>query len=130
MVFARTALENRVQGDALENAYDTLQELKNVGAEIDVFGNVTLYHYTNHRDGTKIWENKYMKPQLNAVYFSTNGNKNSYASGYGEYVLRFHIPVEKLVLYDIFKNEAHVYIPLYGKKILFVKDYLCTVHRM
>ena len=130
MVTYKTALENRVSGDALLNAYDLWAELKAAGAEVDVFGNVTLFHYTSHKNGTLIWETRRMKSLWNAVFFSTNGDIDSQASGFGDYVLRFHIQVEKLVLDDVFCNEAHVYVPMHGKKYLPVGEYLCTVHRM
>ena len=64
-----------------------------------------------------------MSAKEDGVFFSTS--KTGYNDGYGDTIVEFKVPAEKLVLDDIFENEAHFKIPLKNRKeVLDVAEYL------
>lgn len=116
-------LESRVTGDALLDAQDTIEVVKSVGGNTDDNGYVTLYHRTSKENADKIKKSGKMSAKEDGVFFSTL--KSGYNDGYGDSVVELKIPAEKLVLDDIFDNEAHFRIPLKNKDaVLDVSGYL------
>ena len=116
-------LESRVSGDALLDAQDTIEVVKSIGGNIDENGYVTLYHRTSKENADKIKKSGKMSAKEDGIFFSTQ--KSGYNDGYGDSVIELKIPAEKLVLDDIFDNEAHFRIPLKNKDTaLDVSDYL------
>ena len=117
------SLEQRVSGDALLDAQDFIDEVKSVGAEVDEKGYVTVYHQTSNENADKIRQSGKMIANEDYVYFSTSKDA-SQSEGRGQTKLEFKIPAEKLMLDDIFSDNADVKIPLKGKKTLDVSNYL------
>lgn len=116
-------LEQRVTGDALLDAQDTIEVVKSVGGNTDDNGYVTLYHRTSKENADKIKKSGKMSAKEDGIFFSTQ--KSGYNDGYGDSVVELKIPAEKLVLDDIFDNEAHFRIPLKNKDaVLDVSGYL------
>lgn len=117
------SLDSRLSGDALLDAQDLISTLKSVGANVDENGIVTLYHRTNKESAASIRRTGIMKAKEDGLFFSTNkdGINNS---SYGNEVIELHVPVENLMLDDIFDDEASLRIPLGNKRELNVKDYL------
>lgn len=110
-------LEQRLFGDDLLNAYDLISELKDNGAAVDENGYVTVYHRTNSDKANSIIRTQKMIGKEDNIFFSTNpqGSNNQ---GYGNAIIRLTVPVEDLVLDDIFGDEASVSIPIKDKKNL------------
>lgn len=108
----KAPLEERVKGDALLDAQDLIEELKANGAEIDKSGYVTLYHHTTKQAAEEIYKSGTMQAKEDGIFFTTKKDSDAQAGGRGGEVITFNVPVEKLVLDDIFGDEAHVKIPL------------------
>lgn len=117
------SLEERISGDALLDVQDFIDEVKSVGAKVDKNGYVTVYHQTTTENATKIKQSGKMTAKENYVYFSTSKNA-SQSDGRGQAKLEFKIPAEKLILDDIFDDNADVKIKLNTNKELDVSDYL------
>lgn len=116
-------LEQRVSGDALLDAQDTLELVREVGGKADDSGYVTLYHRTSKENAEKIRRTGKMSAKEDGIFFSTS--KAGYNEGYGDAVVEFKIPAEELVLDDIFENEAHFRVPLKNRSsVLNVSEYL------
>ena len=116
-------LEKRLSGDALLDAQDMVDELRSNGADIDENGYVTLYHRTNAQAADIIEKTGTMSAKEDGVFFSTA--QNGQAEGFGNTILEFKIPVEKLQIDDEFGDEAHVRIPLSNRNAkLDIKEYL------
>lgn len=116
-------LESRVQGDDLLNAEYTIDMVRSVGGNVDENGYVTLYHRTSKENAEKIRSTGKMSAKEDGVFFSTS--KSGYNDGYGDTVVEFKVPAEKIELDDIFGDEAHFRIPLEGKnRTLDVSEYL------
>ena len=120
-------LEDRVSGDELLDAQDLINELSDVGANVDDNGYVTVYHATTPKNAQEIIKSGKMTANEPAVFFSTSKNAQQ-SEGRGNTTLEFKIPVEKLQLDDIFSDNADVKIPLnnYLKDTLDVSNYLVT----
>ena len=103
-------LSKRLSGGNLENALDLIDTLLTKNTQIDTNGYVTCYHRTNEQSAKEILTTGIMKAKEDGLFFSTK--PNGYADGYGNIVLKFNIPVELLLLDDIFDDEAHLRIPL------------------
>lgn len=117
-------LEERVNGDILLDAQDLIDEVKSVGANVDENGYVTVYHVTTPENAKSIKTSGKMKANEPAVYFSTSKNAQQ-GEGRGGTTLEFKIPAEKLLLDDLFSDNADVKIPLKNKnEILDVSNYL------
>lgn len=106
----RNNLSKRLSGDNLENALDLIDILTTKNTQIDGNGYVTCYHRTDKQSAKEILKTGIMKAKEDGLFFSTK--PNSYANGYGNTVLKFNIPVELLLLDDIFDDEIHLRIPL------------------
>ena len=119
---SRERLEDRVSGDELLDTQDLIEVVKEKGGEVDENGYITLYHRTSAENAEKIRSTGYMKGKEDGLFFSTA--KEGYASGYGDTVVQLSIPAEKLVLDDIFDNEAHLKLPLKQAGMKNVRAYL------
>ncbi len=118
-------LKQRVSGDELLNAQDTLELIKDVGGAADNNGFVTLYHRTSKEKAKQIIDTKRMSAKEDGIFFSTS--ESGYNDGYGDTVLEFKVPVEILVLDDIFGDEAHFRIPLKNRnETLDVSEYIIS----
>ena len=117
------SLEERISGDDLLDAQDLIDELKDVNAEVDDNGYVTVYHQTNEDNAKKIRQTGKMFSKEQAVFFSTSREAQQ-SEGRGTVKLKFKIPVEKLHLDDIFNDNADVRIDLNGKKELDISSYI------
>ena len=116
-------MNERVTGDALLDAEDLISEIEDL-AEISSNGYVTLYHRTTEENVKKIMDTGKMSAKEDGIFFSTKKN-SIYTDGYGDSVVKFKIPVEKLVLDDIFDDEAHLRLLLKNRnQVLDVSDYL------
>lgn len=118
-------LEQRLTGDALLDAEDLIYEIEDM-AEISPNGYVTLYHRTSKENAANIYKSGKMSAKEDGIFFSTK-NTDSQAVGFGDGVVKIKIPVEKLILDDIFSDEAHLKIPLKNKnEVVDVSEYLVT----
>lgn len=116
-------LSERVSGDALLDAEDLIDEIKSVGGQVDDNGYVTLYHRTTKQAKEKILSSGKMTGKEDGIFFSTK--ENGQAVGYGDSVIEMRIPAEKLVLDDIFDDEAHLRYPLANRNaVLDVSEYI------
>lgn len=118
-------LENRVSGDELLDAQDLIDEVKSVGAQVDANGYVTVYHQTSNENAQIIKETGKMISKELDIFFSTSKDAQQ-STGRGQTKLEFKIPAEKLLLDDIFSDNADVKIPLNGSRSLDVSNYLVT----
>ena len=117
------SLSERVSGDELLNAEDLIDEVKSVGGEVDNNGYITLYHRTTEQAKEKILSSGKMTAKEDGIFFSTK--KDGQADGYGDSVIEMRIPAEKLILDDIFDDEAHLRYPLENRNsVLNVSEYI------
>lgn len=117
------SLEQRVSGDKLLDTQDLIEEIKTVGAKVDKNGYVTLYHQTTNENADKIRQTGKMIAKEPYVYFSTSKSA-SQSEGRGNTKLEFKIPAEKLILDDIFDDNADVKIKLNNNKELDISNYI------
>lgn len=117
------SLEQRVSGDKLLDTQNLIEEIKSVGAKVDKNGYVTLYHQTTNENADKIRQTGKMFAKEPYVYFSTSKNA-SQSDGRGSTKLEFKIPAEKLILDDIFEDNADVKIKLDSSKELDISNYI------
>lgn len=117
------SLEQRVSGNELLDAQDLIEEIKSVGANVDKNGYVTLFHQTTNENADKIKQTGKMIAKEPYVYFSTSKDA-SQSDGRGNIKLEFKIPVEKLILDDIFSDNADVKIELDSGKELDISNYI------
>lgn len=91
---------------------DLLEELSiyHPGAEVDINGNITVYHRTNKDNANKIYKSGIMTAKEDALFFSSKSS--GYASDYGDTVVALKIPSTILEVNDIFDGEVHFDIPL------------------
>jgi hypothetical protein len=116
-------LDERLTGDSLLDAQDLIAEIEDV-AEISPNGYVTVYHRTTEANAKRIIESGKMSAKEDGIFFSTQKD-GEYSSDYGNGVVTLKVPVEKLVLDDIFDTEAHLRIPLKNRnQVLDVSAYI------
>lgn len=116
-------IENRLSGDDLLNAYDTIEEIRNVGGKVDENGYAYVYHNTSKDNAENIRKTGVMSAKEDGIFVSTKPDGQS--AGYGNETVSLKIPVEKLVLDDMFDDELHFRIPLKNKNdTLNVSNYL------
>lgn len=116
-------LEDRLKGDALLNAKDTIEELQANDADVDSDGYVTVYHRTNEKSYNDILKSGIMRAKEDGIFFSTK--QNGQAEGFGDKVLVLKIPVEKFVIDDEFGDEVHLRVPLKNRNATFsISEYL------
>ena len=116
-------MKQRVTGDELLDAQDLIEEIKSVGANVDKNGYVTVYHQTTNESADKIKQSGKMIAKEPFVYFSTSKGA-SQSDGRGNTKLEFKIPAEKLILDDIFDDNADVKVKLDNSKELDISSYL------
>ena len=119
----KVSLKQRVSENKLLDTLDFIDEIKSVGAEVDDNSYVTVYHQTTDENAQKIVQTGEMISKESDIFFSTSSNAQQ-SNGKGTSKLEFKIPAEKLILDDIFDDNADVKIPLNGDKKLDVSDYL------
>lgn len=119
---AKNTLEERLQGDTLLDAQDTIEEIKAANGEVDEHGNVILYHRTTTEAKQLIENTGTMIAKENGLFFSTKEKGQN--EGYGEAIVKLAIPVEKLVMDDCFADEIHFCYPLNRTRIADVSNYL------
>ena len=125
----RIRLEDRINGEELLNAIDTIKEIRDIGGRVDNYGYVTLFHATNNESARSIVDSKKMRAKEDGLFFSTKANGE--IRGYGKYVLKFKIPVEMLEMNDVFHDEIHFRLPLKNKnESIEVSDYLIVPKNM
>ena len=101
------ALESRgVTGDKLLDAIDLADEILSVNGEITDDAKVVVYHATSEESARKIIASGKMFGKEDNLFFSTK--KDGQIRGYGVAVVEAQIPLEKLVLNDIFDDEVHL----------------------
>ena len=116
-------LGNRLSGDELLNAQELVDEIESVGGDVDEYGYVTVYHRTTENAKQKILSTGKMSAKEDGIFFSTK--RDGQAEGYGDAVVEMRIPVENLVLDDIFDDEAHLRYPLENRNAtLDVSEYI------
>lgn len=116
-------LEQRLTGDELLDAQDLIDELTSVGANVDSNGFVTVYHQTTNENAQKIKETGKMSGKENGIFFSTSKNA-SQADGRGTTKLEFKIPAEKLILDDLFDDNADLKINSRPGEQIDISNYL------
>lgn len=92
-------------GDALLDALDIIEDIKNVGGVVNEEGIATLYHRTTRENAEKIIKQQYMVTKEDCIYMSTHHDQQ--IIGYGDTVVEIKVPVNKLVLDDDFGDELH-----------------------
>ena len=95
-----------------------------VGGQVDEYGYITLYHRTSAESAKAIRTTGEMVAKENGLFFSTKIDGQNV--GYGDTVVTFSIPVEKLLLDDIFGDEAHLRFPLKKPGRVSMKEYLVS----
>jgi hypothetical protein len=105
----RPVLSKRTKGDNLENAIDLVNDLQNKGGEFTPEGYAIVYHRTTPENAEKIVKDQKMVGKEDGLFFGTK--PSGQIDGYGDAVVRVEIPVEKLLLNDVFSDEAHVRLP-------------------
>ena len=120
----RKKLEERTTGEQLLDAQDFIEDIRNVGAEVDENGYVTVYHQTTTENAKKIKESKKMSGKEDGIFFSTSKNAQQ-SEGRGTEKLEFKIPAEMLELDDLFDDNADVKIPLKNRnQIIDISNFL------
>lgn len=117
------SLNDRLSGDVLLNAKDLIETVRSVGGDVDKNGYITVYHRTTEQSKEKILSSGHMKAKEDGIFFSTK--KDGQADGYGDSIVKMNIPAEKLILDDIFSDEAHLRYPLRNRNaVLDVSEYI------
>ncbi len=107
----RDAVANRgISGDELENAVDLAADLREKGGVITPAGEAVVYHRTSAENAEKIIRDKAMVGKEDGLFFGTS--PTGQIEGYGSTAIRVTIPLERLLLNDVFPSEAHVRLPL------------------
>lgn len=109
-------LQDRVTGDRLLDAQYLIDEVKSVGGEVDENGYIHVFHRTSKEAADRIRSTNKMIAKEDGLFFSTK--PDGQIVGYGDEVVDFWIPAERLVLDDIFSDEAHLRLPLPNKNTI------------
>lgn len=117
------SLNERLSGDELENTIDFINEIKEVGAKVDDNGYVKVYHQTSQENANKILKTGKMSGKEYGIFFSTSRNAQQ-SEGRGNVKLEFNIPAEKLILDDIFSDNADVKLESKPNQLVDVSDYI------
>ena len=113
---SRNKLQDRVTGDRLLDAQDLIDEVKSVGGEVDENGYIHVFHRTSKEAADRIRSTNRMIAKEDGLFFSTK--PDGQIVGYGDEVVDFWIPAERLVLDDIFSDEVHLRFPLSNRNII------------
>lgn len=104
-----------VKGDALLDALDIVNDIRDIGGIVTNDGYAILYHRTDLESSKKIVESQTMKAKEDSIYASTRYDKA--IVGYGDVVVQLKIKVELLILDDDFGDELHFRIKCNNKPI-------------
>lgn len=107
-----------------EDTLNLIDTLKEVGANIDDNGVVSLYHRTTPENADNIYRTgqMYGKESDGGLFFSTNRDSQP---GYGSSVVEARIPANRLILDDLMDNNADVkYVVGEANKLEDMKQYL------
>ena len=74
-------IENRLSGDDLLNAYDTIEEIRNVSGRVDENGYAYVYHNTSKENADNIRKTGVMSGKEDGIFVSTK--PDGQAAGYG-----------------------------------------------
>ena len=107
---ATALIERGITGDNLLNARDLAETILSVGGEITENGEAIVYHGTTAENAKKINSTGKMIGKEDGLFFSTK--KDGIVLDYGDAVVKAKIPIEKLILDDIFDDEAHLRLPV------------------
>ena len=113
---SRKKLQDRVTGDRLLYAQDLIDEVKSVGGEVDENGYIHVFHRTSKEAADRIRSTNRMIAKEDGLFFSTK--PDGQIVGYGDEVVDFWIPAERLLLDDIFSDEVHLRFPLSNRNII------------
>ncbi len=67
-------IENRLMGDDLLNAYDTIEEIRNVGGKVDENGYAYVYHNTSKDNAENIRKTGVMSAKEDSIFVSTKSD--------------------------------------------------------
>lgn len=90
---------------------DLAVELMDAGGRVHPDGTVTLYHFTTAQAAERIRRTGRMTGQEDGVFFTTRSDASAQAGGRGGGRVTVRVPLHRLVLDDVFGDEAHVRIP-------------------
>ena len=110
---ATSLIGRGIEGDSLLDASDLAETIRSVGGEIAEDASVILYHGTTKENADKIISSGKMYGKEDGLFFSTRGD--GLVLDYGKSVVRVKIPIEKLLLDDIFDSEVHLRLPVKPK---------------
>lgn len=125
---SRKKLQDRVTGDRLLDAQDLIDEVESVGGEVDENGYIHVFHRTSKEAADRIRSTNKMIAKEDGLFFSTK--PDGQIVGYGDEVVDFWIPAERLVLDDIFSDEAHLRLPLSNKNIITTMMFQDTIENL
>lgn len=94
-----------------EDEQDLADELTDNGAQVHPDGTVTVYHFTTPQKADEIRRTGVMRGAENGVFFTTKDDGGQGGGGRGGAGVTLRIPLGKLLLDDIYGDEAHVRIP-------------------
>lgn len=109
-------LQDRVTGDRLLDAQYLIDEVESVGGKVDENGYIHVFHRTSKEAADRIRSTNKMIAKEDGLFFSTK--PDGQIVGYGDEVVDFWIPAERLMLDDIFSDEAHLRLPLPNKNTI------------
>ena len=107
---ALSLIQRGVKGDDLLNSADLASEILSVGGKITTDAKAVLYHGTTKQNADNIRATGTMYGKEDGLFFSTK--RDGLVLDYGKNVVEVKIPLEKLILDDIFDDEAHLRIPV------------------
>lgn len=125
---SRKKLQDRVTGDRLLDAQYLIDEVKSVGGEVDENGYIHVFHRTSKEAADRIRSTNKMIAKEDGLFFSTK--PDGQIVGYGDEVVDFWIPAERLVLDDIFSDEAHLRLPLPNKNTITTMMFQDTIEKL
>lgn len=125
---SRKKLQDRVTGNRLLDAQYLIDEVKSVGGEVDENGYIHVFHRTSKEAADRIRSTNRMIAKEDGLFFSTK--PDGQIVGYGDEVVDFWIPAERLVLDDIFSDEAHLRLPLPNKNTITTMMFQDTIEKL
>ncbi len=100
---------------------DIADELLSKGIKLNPDNTLTVYHRTTPENKTIIEQTGKMTGKEDGIFFSTK--ETGQAEGYGNAIVKLDIPLNKLKLDDIFKDEAHLKLPVKTGAQIDISDY-------
>jgi Phage portal protein len=116
----RAPKTHQVTGDE----QDLADEIRNAGGNVHPDGTVDLYHHTSAAAAAAIRRTGRMVGNEDGVFFTTNPEQTSQAAGRGGAVVHLRVPLNRLVIDDVFSDEAHVKIPTRASQPVDVSEYM------